>query len=131
VPVEQTLEGDLALVRCVGVYTTDALIGALNSLLSNPDLPEHAQILLDLRNSQSVLNRSIPELRRIATTFVGVAGRFDHRCALLVRGAARYGLMRMAAVWAELRGVEARVFRDEQEARNWLLRQPETRAEPP
>jgi len=124
VPVVAAREGELVLVRCIGVYSTDELIGVFSSLLSAPDLPERAALLLDLCESQSVLGRSIPDLRRIATTFTAVAGRFDRRCALLVRGSARYGLMRMAAVWVDLQGVEARVFREEREAREWLLGRP-------
>jgi hypothetical protein len=33
----------------------------------------------------------------------------------------RYGLMRMAAAWADFHGVEAGVFLDEAKARAWLL----------
>ena len=74
------LEGELATIRCAGANSTDDLVGAVFSLLSDPDLPEHAQVLLDVRDSDSILRRSIPDLRRITATFARVSARFDRRC---------------------------------------------------
>jgi hypothetical protein len=120
VSVEREIDGQLCVLSCQGSYSADELIAALDALLSDPNLPENPLLLLDLRESASVLRRPIPELRRIAYYFTKHAHRFDNRCALLVSGAARYGLMRMASMWIDLRGVEARVFRDEAESREWL-----------
>ena len=47
-----------------------------------------------------MLGRSIPDLRRVV---------------------ARFGLMRMASMWIASRGAHARVFRDEDSAKEWLL----------
>jgi hypothetical protein len=79
--------------------------------------------VLDIRSSDSVLNRSIRELRAIADSFLMRASMVDNRLAIVTTGGARFGLMRMASTWVELAGIEVKVFRDPDEARVWVLSQ--------
>lgn len=113
--------GRLVSIRCVGHYGADELTAHLDRHVDDPALPPDARILLDLRESESVKDRSVGTLREMADYFVARAPRFGNRAALVVEGALRYGLMRMAAAWVEVHGVDAQVFRDEGEARRWLL----------
>jgi hypothetical protein len=122
-PVSAHIEGELLIVRCVGEYSADDLIGTLDAALADPKLPARAHILLDVREAQSLLRRPTRELRRIASQWVIRAPRFDNRAALLVEGLARYGLMRMASTWVSFQGIDVHVFQDEQAAHTWLLRQ--------
>lgn len=107
-------------MRVVGAYPSQALMRALDEILASDDFPAGAGLLLDMRKSESVFDRSTREMRDITEYFASHAEPLGNRIALLVEGLARYGLMRMAAAWADLAGVEAGVFRDEAKARAWL-----------
>jgi hypothetical protein len=120
-PVAAQLEGALFVVRCVGEYGVDELLSCVDRSLAAPGFPEHAHALLDVREAQSLLSRSVSDLRRVAFHFLHHRERFGNRGALVVEGLARYGLMRMASTWVHLRGIDMRVFRNEPEARAWLL----------
>lgn len=120
-PVHVRREEELFCIECVKSYPADELLGALDQILATPDFPEGARLLLDLRLADSVIRRPRSELKHIAYKFVPRAAAFGGRCALLVEGLARYGLMRMAATWMQLEGIDARVFRDLEEAKRWLV----------
>lgn len=87
--------------------------------------------VLDVRESESVLGRSIADMRAIADSFMQRAALTDRRLALVAEGPARFGLMRMAATWVELAGIEAKVFRDLGEAQAWALSRLPPQDEPP
>ena len=57
-PVERMLEGELATIRCAGANSTDDLVGAVFSLLSDPDLPEHDRRGSPKGEDQPVLDAS-------------------------------------------------------------------------
>ena len=112
--------GDVFTVVAEGAYTREEMQGALNDVLASPDLPPHPGLLLDLRRSESMLRRSIPDMRAISHHFLVNADRFDRRVGLLVEGVTRYGLMRMVSMWLESAGIDARVSRDDGELHRWL-----------
>jgi hypothetical protein len=120
VPVEWEREGRIFVMRMRGSYPADALIHRLDEILALDDFPAGAGLMLDMREAESVLNRSTREMRDVTEYFAAHSEPFGHRVALLVEGLARYGLMRMAAAWADLEGVDAGVFRDEDKALAWL-----------
>jgi hypothetical protein len=119
-PVSARLEGDILVVRCVGEYGVDELLACFDRTVVAPGFPKHAHALLDVREAQSLLQRPTADLRRVAFHFLNHRERFGNRGALLVDGLARYGLMRMAATWIHLQGVDMRVFREEALAKAWL-----------
>jgi hypothetical protein len=130
VPVATTREGRLYIITFAGTYSPDEVIGSFRSIVDADDFPKNARLLLDLRNADSVLERSISDLKLIAEHFVDNARSFDDRVALVVDGLARYGLMRMAAAWVERDWVSAPVFRDMAEARRWVLEAEMTHSPP-
>lgn len=123
-PVSFERDGRLFVVRAVGQYPAAGMKSALDEIMALPDFPGDALLLVDMSRADSVLQHSIGELKDVARHFSVHAVSFQSQTALLVSGLARYGLMRMASVWVEPEGVSARVFRDEQAARDWLLATP-------
>jgi hypothetical protein len=120
-PVSVHIEGRVCVLRCEGEYEIDEATSALDELVRSQELPGDAELLLDVRAADSMVRSSVGELRSVAEFFVERASAFENRCAILVDRPVHYGLMRMAAAWVELQGVEAAVFRNETEARDWLL----------
>lgn len=114
-------EGRIYTVVASGSYSTLDLRRALEDILAREDFPPDARIMLDIRAADSVVHRRVDELRSVTEHFLSHADRFGGQAAIVVRGAARYGLMRMAATWAELAGVHVFVTRDVDEARARLL----------
>jgi hypothetical protein len=123
VPVTYMLAGRLLTVRCEGTYSVDELRNPWIALAERSDLQLPIACVLDMRASDSVLTRSMGDLRAIADSFLMRAEVTGKRIAIVTSGGARYGLMRMAATWAELAGVEAKVFRDLDEAQAWAVSQ--------
>jgi hypothetical protein len=121
VPVWYTLEDRLLTIRCEGTYSVDELRNPWLAVAERSDLQLPIACVLDMRESESVLNRSIGQLRAIADSFVLRAHVTGKRLAIVSSGGARFGLMRMASTWAELAGSEVRVFRDLDEAQAWAL----------
>ena len=123
VPVGYTLVDRLLTIRCEGTYSVDEMRGPWLAITERSDLPLPLACVLDMRASDSVLNRSIAEMRGIADSYLLRAHMTDKRIAIVTTGGARYGLMRMAATWAELAGIEVRVFRELEPAQAWVVSQ--------
>jgi hypothetical protein len=113
-------DGRVFTIVCEGTYAADDLIEAFDAIVARADLPEDPVLVLDVRRSESLLSRSITELRRVAQHFTSHARHVGRRLAIVVEGPARYGLMRMAAAWASFDGSDVRVFLDRDEAVRWL-----------
>ena len=108
-------------IDLVGVYPSDAIINAFDRALEDPRFPnQNARFLLDVTRSESLAERSVEDLRRVAEYFAKRSGRMGRRCAILAESAVHFGLMRMAIVFAEKYEAEARVFKSEEEAVLWL-----------
>ena len=116
--VENILRLDL-----VGIYPPEDIINAFDRALEDPRFPaQNARFLLDVTRSESLADRSVDDLRRVAEYFAARADRYGRRCAILAESAVHFRLMRMAIVFAEVSSAEARVFKGEEEAVLWLNR---------
>lgn len=120
-PVRYTLEDRLPTIRCEGTYSVEELRTPWLVVAERSDLQLPLACVLDMRASDSVLKRSIGELRVIADTFLQRAHVTGRRIAIVSTGGARFGLMRMASTWVELAGVEVKVLRELEEAQRWAL----------
>ena len=115
-------EGLYVLVAS-GEYGVDELAYAFEQLVLDvrrSALGPPPGLVLDVRDSESLLRRPPDETRRIIAHFRLHGGLFSSRVAIVVRGHARYGLMRMATTWAALAGYDARVFWDLAAAELWV-----------
>jgi hypothetical protein len=111
----------LLTIRCEGTYSVDELHRPWAEVAARSDLQLPIACVLDVRESESILRRSIADMRGIADQFLQRAAITDRRLAIVSSGGARFGLMRMATTWIELAGIDARVFRELEEAQAWAL----------
>jgi hypothetical protein len=122
-PVGYDFDGEVIVVRPAGKYTTHELKAAILDALDDERLPPRAVLLLDLRESRSLQDRTADEVREMAHFLATHGGRFGQRLAMVTTGDLAFGLMRLGAAAAESRGLAAEVFRDVEAARVWLSRE--------
>jgi hypothetical protein len=123
--VSYTFEERVLVVRAEGRYPAGALAAAVRAALNDPHRPAaaglFAGLLLDLRDSLSLRERSTDEIRDTARALVALVQLFGSRLALVASADVDYGLLGVAAVAFEGAGVTPAVFRDVAAARAWLL----------
>jgi uncharacterized protein (DUF2384 family) len=104
-----------------GFYPSQAIIDSFEKALADPAFPpENTRLLLDVNRSESLADRPVDDLRRVADYFARKADRVGRRCAIVAESAVHFGLMRMAVAFAEMYDAQARVFKNEEEAVEWL-----------
>ena len=120
-PVSYSFTGNILRMDFEGTYPSDAIIEAFEAALADPAFPTvDTRLLLNVNLSESLADRSVEDLRRVAEYFAQRAERVGRRCAIVAESAVHFGLMRMAVVFAEMYDAEARVFKSEDEAVLWL-----------
>ena len=120
-PVSYSFNGNILRMEFEGLYPSGAIIEAFEEALADPAFPpQNARLLLNVNRSESLADRSVEDLRRVAECFAQRADRVGRRCAIVAESAVHFGLMRMAVVFAEMYDAEARVFKKEDEAILWL-----------
>jgi hypothetical protein len=119
-PVGYDFDDDMIVVRMIGKYTTHDVKSAILDALDDERLPQRAVLLFDLRESQSLQDRTADEVRDMARFLASHARRFGNRLAMVTTGDMAFGLMRLGAAAAESGGMAAQVFRDMSTARAWL-----------
>lgn len=116
--VTYRVEKDLIWVTALGEYPSEEFLRTVRAGLADPTAPEHAKLLCDVSRSESLEDRSMDEVRASAA-FYGALDRIDG-LAIVADRLVDYGLMRMLASMAEVRGCRVEVFRDLERARAWL-----------
>lgn len=118
--VSWTVRERLCVIRVEGTYGFDALREAWLEVKNHPDWLEPRAQIVDLRQADSLVGRSTHELRIIGGYFAREYAETNTRCALLVTGGVRYGLMRMVTAWIS-RTIDIQVFTDETQATRWSM----------
>jgi hypothetical protein len=75
---------------------------------------------VDVTRSESLASRSPSQIRYIAEFLGPYAKRINGRCAVIAAEDLHFGLGRMGSVYSENVGIEAGIFRQEEDARRWL-----------
>lgn len=119
-PVSYSFQGRLLRLDCVGTYSPDELKRKYAEALEDPAFPERAVFLLDVTRSESLTTRPVDELRDIARFVEPWAAKHGNKCAILAQDDLHFGLMNMAAIFAEGVGLETQVFRTLGHALEWL-----------
>ena len=106
----------------VGDVFADDLAEYWQAYLANPNVLDIRRTLVDLR--QSTIHFSGEDLARLITEIVNptLQGR-DWITAIIVEGESQYGVSRQYQVFAERYSRDA-IFREYDQALQWLLRQP-------
>lgn len=119
-PVSYRLDAGVLHIHAAGQYEVQDLPRTFLAALADPACPRPVALLLDVRESEMVATRRPDQVRDIARFLEPYAGRIGGRCAVVVSRDSHFGMARMGAVYAEHVGVEAGVFRSEEEALEWL-----------
>ncbi len=102
-----------------GTYASKAFLGTVESALADPASKNPTYLLCDVSHSDSLVERSVDEVRESADFYGTLLDRV-HGLAIVAERLVDYGLMRMLASMAEIRGCRVEVFRDARAARAWL-----------
>jgi len=116
-PVEVAFkEPSLFMMRAYGMVTVDEVRLAVGEMLADTRLRDGVAIFIDNREVTSV--RSVGEVALITAEFGRVFARGLMRVAVLTDG--ELEASQVFCAFASTVGADAKVFRDEQKAREWL-----------
>jgi hypothetical protein len=123
VTVTYRIDGNVVTIHPIGLHSTDDLRAAWLASEADPAHPTpvaNLRICVDARDSESLVKRSVSELRETADWFEQRARATSRLCAFVTRPGLQYGLARMMAAWIEYKGYRAFVTTDPREAAAWL-----------
>ncbi len=113
------LNDDVIELTLNGSTGIDEVIQTFHKALDDSDTPEEFVLLLDVRKSSSLATRPTSEIIKVAE-YLGPFQDRVKRCAVLATENIHFGLSRLGAVYSETAGVMTSVFRDKDEAIDWL-----------
>jgi hypothetical protein len=119
-PVTYSISSNLLLMTAAGEYEPQDLPRTFLAALNDPACPDHVALLLDVRPSSMLATRSMDDIRAIGQFLGPYTERIGGRCAVVTGTEVQYGLGRMGSIYMESVGIEARIFRDMDAAREWL-----------
>jgi hypothetical protein len=117
--VTYSVQNDLVEMALNGESTPDDVIQTFNKATEDPATPEQFVLLLDVRKSSTLASRPTADIIRVAE-YLGPFQDRVQRCAVLATENVHFGLSRLGAVYSETAGVMTSVFRDREEAIQWL-----------
>jgi hypothetical protein len=103
----------------VGTYEPEDIIRQFETALAEAP-SEKIALLVDTTRSEVLGTRSPSQIRLVAQALAPYAERIGGRVAIVAAEDIHFGLSRMGSVYSESVGVEAEVFRTEEEALVWL-----------
>lgn len=113
-------DGRLFVLNLSGTYTMADILDVCDKAFADPAFPENALALMDVRDSESLKERSPADLRFMAERLARMSDRFGGKLAMATGNQLYYGMMRMAEVFSETSGMLARAFITKEEAVAWL-----------
>jgi len=119
-PGRYSFETGMLRLSFEGDTSLSALGALLDEALADPECPTTPGVLVDLRQSTSIGQRSGDEMRTGAGLFQERADRLSGRMSVITHAGVQYGVMRMAGAYADGMGVEVGVFETESAAVEWL-----------
>jgi SpoIIAA-like len=119
-PVSYELKGSLLRLDLEGLYEPQDIIQQFLAGLSDPKCPKRVALLVDAVRSKSLEKRRPHEIRLVAESLKPYADRIGGRCAIVAEADVHFGLARMGSAYTEAIGVETEVFRNSEQALDWL-----------
>jgi len=116
-------EGIIAL-RMVDLYVPEDIRNALLQGLADPGTLRPIGLLFDVSRSQSLRRRSAADVVAMGYFLAQHADSFSRRVALVGFDDFPFAMMRMGHITLEREGIRSEVFREEANAREWLLQGP-------
>ncbi|XOV87650.1 MAG: hypothetical protein ACFHX7_22300 [Pseudomonadota bacterium] len=112
------IDGEILIIRQGNVTDPAEILVALGKAFADPALAPGSSLLWDATDApaQASANKIESLLRSVGAGESPLA----RRCAMVVATALQHGVSRIFAAYAAEAGVDARVFHDLEEAKNWL-----------
>lgn len=118
--VSYALRGPLLQMNLSGTYDPEDVVREFLAALSDPACPNPVALLVDVTRSESLASRSPSQIRYVAEFLGPYVKRIGGKCAVVAVEDIHFGLGRMGSVYSENVGIEAAIFRQEEDARRWL-----------
>ena len=123
-PVNFEFTDRIIVLRMVDLYVPADIQKTLLLGLSDPRTSEAVGLLFDVSRSKSLRARSSDDIIAMGYFLAQHADAYARRVALVGFDDFPYGMMRMGRVTLEHEGIASEVFREETQARKWLLQDP-------
>jgi hypothetical protein len=123
-PVNFEFTDGIIVLRMIDLYVPADIQKTLLQGLTDPRTSEAVGLLFDVSRSKSLRVRSSDDVIAMGYFLAQHADAYARRVALVGFDDFPYGMMRMGRVTLEHEGIASEVFREETQARKWLLQDP-------
>ena len=120
-PVEWDVVDSIISLRMIGDYEVRDLRSALLAALDDPRAIHLKGLLFDVSGSESLKQRYATDVIEVGNFLASHQHRFNNRIALVAATDFRYGMMRLGSAALQTHAVVNRVFRNDADARVWLI----------
>lgn len=125
-PVHYRIDGDVLTIEPVGAHSSSDLREAWLAAEADPAYPKPVsklRICVDARGSESLVRKSVSDMRANIDWFSARAAASSRIIAFVTKPGVQYGLVRMMAAWIDFKGYKPYVTTDPLEAMEWLKAQ--------
>jgi hypothetical protein len=123
-PVDFEFTDGIIVLRMIDLYVPEEIQKALLQGLTDPWTSGAAGLLFDVSRSKSLRTRTSDDVVAMGYFLAQHGEAYARRVALVGFDDFPYGMMRMGRVTLEHEGITSEVFREERDARKWLLQDP-------
>jgi hypothetical protein len=123
-PVSFEFKDRIIVLRMIDLYVPADIQKTLLQGLTSPQTSGAVGLLFDVSRSKSLRTRSNDDIIAMGYFLAQHADAYARRVALVGFDDFPYGMMRMGRVTLEHEGITSEVFREETQARQWLLEDP-------
>jgi len=123
-PVNFEFSDRIIVLRMIDLYAPADIQKTLLQGLTDPQTSDAAGLLFDVSRSKSLRTRSSDDVIAMGYFLAQHADAYARRVALVGFDDFPYAMMRMGRVTLEHEGITSEVFREEAQARKWLLQDP-------
>ena len=120
-PVEWNVADSIISVRMIGEYEVREIQAAFLAALDDPRAVDLKGLLFDVSDSESLKERYAADVIDVGNFLATHNHRYGNRVALVAGTDFRYGMMRLGSAALQTHAVVNRVFRNDAEARAWLI----------
>jgi len=120
-PVSFEFADGIVVLRMIDLYVPADIQKALLQGLADPGTKPAVGLLFDVTRSKSLRVRSSDDIAAMGYFLAQHAEAFARRVALVGFDDFPFAMMRMGRITLEREGITTEVFRDETNARKWLL----------
>lgn len=120
-PVNIEFADGIIVLRMVDLYVPDEIHKALLQALADSGTLRPIGLLFDVSRSKSLRTRSADDVVAMGYFLAQHGDSFSRRVALVGFDDFPFAMMRMGHITLEREGIRSEVFREEANAREWLL----------